>query len=83
LENIFVQFLVEILFTALEKMSDNFSAGLKIHKMDTRKEPKGPKKTTTGTHTAKYFQLSSSAPVSVMNWRQKNPNIVFHGLVIT
>ena len=42
-------------------------------KCDDKKEPKGPKKTTTGTHTAKNSQASGSAPVSVMNWRQKNP----------
>ena len=36
-------------------------------------EPKGAKNTTIGTQTAKKFQASGSAPVSVINCLQKNP----------
>ena len=38
-------------------------------------EPKGAKNTTIGTQTAKNFQASGSAPVSVINSLQKNPEI--------
>ena len=38
-------------------------------------EPKGAKNTTIGIQTAKNFQASGSAPVSVINSRQKNPEI--------
>ena len=41
-------------------------------------EPKGAKNTTIGTQTAKNFQASGSAPVSVINSLQKNPEIYIH-----
>ena len=46
-------------------------------------EPKGAKNTTIGTQTAKNFQASGSAPVSVINSLQKNPEIGMYLLVFS
>ena len=46
-----------------------------LWKWDDKKEPNGAKKTTIGTQTAKNFQESGSAPVSVINSRQKKPKM--------
>ena len=46
-------------------------------------EPKGAKNTTIGTQTAKNFHASGSAPVSVINSLQKNPEIGMYLLVFS